>query len=63
MTDQQFALMLRDAIAGNEKAFEELISLYMPMINRGSMISGKVDEDLMQLILIRIAFNIRRFEL
>lgn len=63
MTDQQFALMLRDAIAGNEMAFEELISLYMPMINRGSMISGKVDEDLRQLILIRIAFNIRRFEL
>lgn len=63
MTDYEFAIMLRDAIDGNEKAFEELISLYMPMINRGSMISGKVDEDLRQLILIRIAFNIRRFEL
>lgn len=63
MTDYEFAIMLRDAIDGNEKAFEELISLYMPMINRGSMISGKVDEDLRQLILIRIAFNIRRFKL
>lgn len=63
MTDNEFAVLLRDAIEGDEKAFEELISLYMPMINKGSTIFGKLDEDLRQLILIRIAFNIRKFEL
>lgn len=63
MTDNEFAVLLRDAIEGDEKALEELISLYMPVINKGSMISGKIDEDLRQLILIRIAFNIRKFEL
>lgn len=63
MTDREFAFLLRDAIDGNERALEEILVLYMPMINRGSVICGKVDEDLKQLIMIRIAFNIRRFEL
>ena len=63
MTDREFAFLLRDAIHGNERALEEILALYMPMINWGSLISGKVDEDLKQLIMIRIAFNIRKFEL
>lgn len=63
MTDREFAFLLRDAIHGNERALEEILALYMPMINRGSLISGKVDEDLKQLIMIRIAFNIRKFEM
>ena len=63
MTDREFTFLLRDAIHGNERALEEILALYMPMINGRSLISGKVDEDLKQLIMIRIAFNIRKFEM
>ena len=63
VTNEQFAVILRDAVEGDEKALETILAIYQPLINRHSMIDGKLDEDLRQLILIRIAFNIRRFKL
>lgn len=63
VTNEEFAVILRDAVQGDEKALEMILAIYEPLINRHSIIDGKLDEDLRQLILIRIAFNIRRFKL
>ena len=63
MTDNEFVVILRNAIKGDEKALEIILDLYMPLINRSSIIAGQLDEDLRQLILIRIAFNIGRFQM
>ncbi len=42
---------------------EEILKLYMPMIDRYSYLNGKLDEDMKQYIMIHIALNISKFPL
>ena len=48
------AMEFRDAV-------EQILILYMPLINRYSMIDGQLDEDCRQYILIRITLSISKF--
>lgn len=63
MKPQEFQKLLSRAISGEHQALEELFQLYMPLINRYSMINGKLDEDCQQYILIRIALSIGKFKI
>ena len=42
-------------------AVEALISLYMPLINRYSVIDGKFDDDCRQYILLHIVISLKKF--
>lgn len=48
-------------MAGSHENLEELLQLYMPMINKYSYLDGQLDEDLRQYIMIHIALNISKF--
>lgn len=63
MKPQEFRRILLESIAGSHEALEELLILYMPLINRYSYINGKLDEDLRQYIMIHIALNISKFQI
>ena len=51
MKASEFRALLQLAISGERTAVEALISLYMPLINRYSVIDGKFDDDCRQYIL------------
>ena len=53
MTAMEFRELLHRAVEG--------LILYMPLINRYSMIDGQLDEDCRQYILIRITLSISKF--
>lgn len=61
MTAREFRELLQRAVGGDCDAVEELLILYMPLINRYSMIGGQLDEDCRQYILIRITLSISKF--
>ena len=61
MSNEEFRVMLEGAVAGSHKDLETLLELYMPLINHYSMLSGKLDEDLRQYLMIHIALNISKF--
>lgn len=62
MTNEEFRSVLSHAVAGNEDALADLIELYIPLINRFSLVNGKLDEDLRQCILVQIANSISNFK-
>ena len=61
LSNEEFRVMLEGAVAGRHKDLEILLELYMPLINRYSMLNGKLDEDLRQYLMIHIALNISKF--
>lgn len=61
MTSGEFRELLIRAVSGDHAAVEEILLLYMPLINRYSVIDGRLDEDCRQYILIHIALNIGKF--
>lgn len=63
MMNKQFSDALQGAVEGNHEDLEEILKLYMPMIDRYSYLNGKLDEDMKQYIMIHIALNISRFPL
>ena len=56
MIKKQFSDVLQGAV-------EEILKLYMPLIDRYSYLNGKLDEDMKQYIMIHIALNISKFPL
>lgn len=61
MTANEFRKLVEETIAGDQDALVKVIDLYMPLINRNSVIDGRLDEDCRQYILIHIVLNIRKF--
>lgn len=56
-----FRLILLEAVSGGHEALEKILKLYAPLINKYSMVDGKLDEDLRQYLLIHIALCISKF--
>ena len=46
--NKQFSDALQGAVEGNHEDLEEILKLYMPMIDRYSYLNGKLDEDMKQ---------------
>lgn len=61
MTANEFRELVRGTVAGDHDALELILRLYMPLVNRNSIIDGRLDEDCRQYILIHIALNIGKF--
>ena len=61
MNKDEFREVLQGAVAGNHAALESILKLYMPLIERNSIINGRLDEDCKQYIMIHIALNISKF--
>lgn len=61
MTSAEFRRLLQAATKGDHNALEEILQLYMPMINHLSRYDGALDEDCRQYIMIRIALKISEF--
>jgi hypothetical protein len=56
-----FSELLRLAVGGNADAVNEILKLYMPLVNRNSVIDGVFDEDCRQYILLRVTTAIPKF--
>lgn len=61
MKPEEFRSLLQGAVAGNHDSLEEILEMYMPLINNASIINGKLDEDCRQHIMMHIALNINKF--
>lgn len=57
-----FRRLLLHACQGDRDAIEQILIRYAPLINNASMISGTLDEDLRQLIYLRIIASIHNFK-
>ena len=62
MNASEFRELLIRAIVGDKKAIEEILWMYMPLINRYSVVDGVVDLDLKQEIMLHISLNIGKFD-
>ena len=62
MMYDSFSELLRRAIDGEPEAVDEILRLYMPLINRNSVVDGAFDEDCRQYILLRAAGQIGKFK-
>lgn len=47
---------------GSDKAMTEILEMYMPLIDKHSRIDGVLDEDLRQIILMKVIKNIGKFK-
>ena len=63
MDASEFRELLICAIAGDRNAIEEILCMYMPLINRYSVVDGKVDQDLKQNIMLHIYLCISKFKI
>jgi len=63
MKDDQFETILLKAIAGDHDAVEKILEKYKALIDRYSIIDGKLDEDCRQYILLRISLQIGKFNI
>jgi len=61
MIYDSFSDLLRRAIDGKAEAVDEILRLYMPLINRNSIVDGVFDEDCRQYIMLRVAGQIGKF--
>lgn len=50
----QFEQLMSKALDNDQQALEDLLLLVEPIINRYSVINGRMDEDLRQQIILRI---------
>ena len=62
MESRLFSSVLRDAVSGDPDSVEALLSRYMPLISRQSVLDGVIDEDLRQYILMRIIQQLPNFD-
>lgn len=58
-----FVDILQKAIDGDNDAMDDILWLYLPLINRNSIIDGVFDEDCRQYIMLRIVNQIRKFKI
>ena len=63
MKDKEFRSALTAAVAGDHDDLELILRLYAPLIDRYSIVDGRLNEDLRQYIMIHIAQNISKFPL
>ncbi len=63
MNANEFRELLTRAIVGDKKAIEEILCMYMPLINRYSVVDGKVDQDLKQNIMLHVYLCISKFKI
>ena len=61
MIYNSFSELLRKAVDGEPEAVDEILRLYLPLINRNSVIDGVFDEDCRQYILLHAAKQIKKF--
>ena len=61
MICDSFSELLRRAVNGEAEAVDEILRLYMPLINRSSVVDGVFDEDCRQYILLRVVEQIGKF--
>ena len=58
-----FKELLPRAKRGEEKAFEELIEQFGPLLRKCSYVNGRFDEDLWQILLMALVQAVRRFKI
>ena len=61
MTKEEFRSVLTGAMAGCHKDMEQMLELYMPLIDKYSYVNGRLDEDLKQCLMIHITMQIGKF--
>jgi hypothetical protein len=59
---RKFSDVLRKTIDGDHDSVEAILSKFMPLINRRSLVGGVLDEDLRQYILMRVIIQIPKFD-
>lgn len=61
MSKEEFHNVLTGAVAGCREDVEQILELYMPLIDKHSYVNGRLDEDLKQYLMIHIALQIGKF--
>ncbi len=61
LTKEEFYSVLTGAMTGCHEDLEQILELYMPLIDKYSYVNGKLDEDLKQYLMIHIALQIGKF--
>jgi len=61
MKNKSFESVLRRVADGDHDALEQILELYMPLIDKHSHVDGHFDEDCKQYIMMRIAMQISKF--
>lgn len=60
---KEFSILLKRAQEGSLEATEQLLKMYMPMIEKYARLDGKTDEDLRQYLIVCFLLALRKFEL
>ena len=63
MTKSEFAEILNRATAGDHAALDKIFEIYMPLIDKHSVVGGRFDEDCKQYIMFQIVLQITRFKI
>lgn len=63
MSKEKFRSILTGAVTGCHEDLEQILDLYMPLIDKYSYVNGRLDEDLKQYLMIHIALQIGKFPL
>lgn len=63
MTKSEFAEILTRATEGDRTALDKILELYMPLIDKHSVVGGRFDEDCKQYIMLQVALQIARFKI
>lgn len=63
MTRNEFADILTRATEGDYTALDRIFELYMPLIDKHSVVGGRFDEDCKQYIMFQIVLQITRFKI
>ena len=63
MTKSEFAEILTRATEGDHAALDKIFELYMPFIDKHSVVGGRFDEDCKQYIMFQVALQITRFKI
>lgn len=58
-----FLELLRAAQGGNECAQLKLLDMYAPLLYKGAVLNGRLDEDLLQELRITFLNCVRRFKI
>lgn len=62
MESRYFSEVLRCAVNGSPDAVEAILSRYMPLISKHSVVGGKFNEDLQQYIIMRVIMRLSKFD-